>query len=69
MAKKRIGEFRGHPIIVGNIHEKEAHEIHISQLFDKNNNKPDEPTPGLPDDCEIASVEDIEGLAAEILGV
>lgn len=69
MAKKKIGEFRGHPIVTGNIHEKEAHEIHISQIFNKDNEKPSEPTPGLPEDYEVASTADIDELAAAILSV
>lgn len=71
MAKRKIGELRGHPIVVGDINLKDAHEIHITQLFKKAEQgpKPDEPGIELPDGYQVATSQDISALASEILGI
>ena len=69
-SKRRIGELKGHPIIVGDINLKNEHEIHITQLFSKiHEEEPDNPGIELPDGYQVATEGDINGLAAEILGV
>lgn len=66
MGKRRIGELKGHPIIVGDINLKNKHEIHISQLFKELEKDPDT---GDNDKYQVATEKDILDLASEILGV
>lgn len=64
--KRKIGEIKGHPIIVGDINLKNEHEIHVSQLLKGLSSSP--PSVDI-EGTQIATEAEVDELIDKILNI